>query len=144
MKAALIVMTIMGCDDSATQCHYIDTVGRSWQTVSLCDAQAETYINRHQNKNYPVIVAVCESSGDRITADVAKPAPDATPADNTLAATEVPVPAETTEAKQGLTARTLNFVKKAIPDKAALKAAVTTPVRYAEDGYSWVVKRFTK
>jgi hypothetical protein len=141
MKAALIVMTIMGCDDSATQCHYIDTVGKSWQTVALCDAQAETFINQHQNKNYPVIVAVCESSGDRITASVAKPAPEQTPTD-TMA--EGPMPAETTEAKQGLAARTLNFVKKAIPDKAALKAAVTTPVRYAEDGYSWVVKRFVE
>lgn len=141
MKAALIVMTIMGCDDSATQCHYIDTVGKSWQTVALCDAQAETYINRHQDKNYPVIVAVCESSGDRMTADVAKPTPEAKPAE-TATAVEVPTPAETAQAKQGLAARTLNFVKKAIPDKAALKAAVTTPVRYAEDGYSWVVKRF--
>ncbi|GLR54302.1 hypothetical protein KYK30_04790 [Shinella yambaruensis] len=139
MKAALIVMTIMGCDDSATQCHYIDTVGRSWQTVALCDAQAETYINRHQDKNYPVIVAVCESAGDRITADIAKPTPEEMP---TGTKAEVPVPAETAEARQGLATRALNFVKKAIPDKAALKAAVTTPVRYAEDGYSWVVKRF--
>ena len=73
MKAALIVMTIMGCDDSATQCHYIDTVQQSWQTVALCDAQAETQINRHQDKNYPVIVAVCESAGDRMPADVAVP-----------------------------------------------------------------------
>jgi hypothetical protein len=141
MKAALIVMTIMGCDDSATQCHYIDTVGKSWQTVALCDAQAETYINRHQDKNYPVIVAVCESSGERMTAEVAKPAPDTTPAE-TMAEAEVPVPAATAEKKQGLAARTLNFVKKAIPDAESLKAAVTTPVRYAEDGYSWVVKRF--
>ena len=141
MKAALIVMTIMGCDDSATQCHYIDTVDRSWQTVALCDAQAETYINRHQDKNYPVIVAVCESSGDRMTADVAEPAPEAKPAEAATQA-EIPVPAETAEARQGLAARTLNFVKKAIPDTAALKAAVTKPVRYAEDGYSWVIKRF--
>ncbi|WP_411035421.1 hypothetical protein [Shinella sp. BYT-45] len=143
MKAALIVMTIMGCDDSATQCHYIDTVDRSWQTVALCDAQAETYINRHQNRNYPVIVAVCESSGDRMTAEVAEPDPGPTPAE-TSAQSEVPVPAETAEARQGLAARTLNFVKKAIPDAASLKAAVTTPVRYAEDGYSWVVKRFAE
>ena len=138
MKAALIVMTIMGCDDSATQCHYIDTVDRSWQTVALCDAQAETYINRHQNKNYPVIVAVCESSGNRMTADVATPE---TPADAT-AGTQIPAPVETAEEKQGLAARALGFVKKAIPDAASLKAAVTTPVRYAESRYSWVVKRF--
>ncbi len=138
MKAALIVMTIMGCDDSATQCHYIDTVDRSWQTVALCDAQAETYINSHQNKNYPVIVAVCESAGNRMTAEVTVPE---TPAD-TRAEAPAPVPVETVEEKQGLAARTLGFVKKAIPDAASLKAAVTTPVRYAEDGYSWVVKRF--
>ena len=150
MKAALIVMTIMGCDDSATQCHYIDTVDRSWQTVSLCDAQAETYINRHQDRNYPVIVAVCESVGSRMTADIAKPAPgltaDSKPAEvapsETMAEAEIPVPDATEEVKQGLAARTLNFVRKAIPDAASLKAAVTTPVRYAEDGYSWVVKRF--
>lgn len=138
MKAALIVMTIMGCDDSATQCHYIDTVDRSWQTVALCDAQAETYINSHQNKNYPVIVAVCESSGNRMTAEVTVPE---TPAD-TKAEAQAPAPVETVEEKPGLAARTLGFVKKAIPDAASLKAAVTTPVRYAEDGYSWVVKRF--
>lgn len=151
MKAALIVMTIMGCDDSATQCHYIDTVDRSWQTVSLCDAQAETYINRHQDRNYPVIVAVCESVSNRMTADIAKPTPGSTQAESkpaevapaeTTAEAEIPVPAATEEVKQGLAARTLNFVKKAIPDAASLKAAVTTPVRYAEDGYSWVVKRF--
>ena len=133
MKAALIVMTIMGCDDSATQCHYIDTVDRSWQSVALCDAQAEAQINRHQNRNYPVIVAVCESSGDRMSAAVAVP--------ETEAKTEVP-PVETVEEKKGLAARALGFVRKAIPDAASLKAAVTTPVRYAEDGYSWVVKRF--
>lgn len=141
MKAALIVMTIMGCDDSATQCHYIDTVERSWQTVALCDAQAESHINRHQNANYPVIVAVCESSGDRMTADVAKPAPDAGPTE-TMAKAEVAIPEETVEEKQGLAVRTLRFVKRAIPDAAALKAVVTKPVRYAENGYSWVVKRF--
>ena len=108
MKAALIVMTIMGCDDSATQCHYIDTVDRSWQTVALCDAQAETYINRHQDRNYPVIVAVCESVGNRMTADIAKPAPgsaqtemrgaEATPAQTTAEA-ETAVPAATEEVR---------------------------------------------
>lgn len=137
MKAALIVMTIMGCDDSATQCHYIDTANQSWQTVALCDAQAETYINQHQNKNYPVIVAVCESSGNRMTVEVTETDPEQAPAQTAL-----PAPAQTPEEKQGLAARTLSFVRKAIPDAASLKAAVTTPVRYAEDGYSWVVKRF--
>ena len=135
MKAALILMTIMGCDDSATQCHYIETVDRSWQTVALCDAQAETWINKNQDKNYPVIVAVCETAGNRMTAEEIDPAPDTKPAD-------AEIPPETAEARQSLAARTLGFVKRAIPDAAALRKAVTTPVRYAEDGYSWVMKRF--
>jgi len=137
MKAALILMTIMGCDDSATQCHYIETVDRSWETVALCDAQAETWINKNQDKNYPVIVAVCETAGNRVTAEEIDPAPEAKPAE-----AQIPVPQETVEARQNLAARTLGFVKRAIPDAAALKKAVTTPVRYAEDGYSWVMKRF--
>jgi len=132
MKAALIVMTILGCDDSATQCHYIDTVGRSWQTVALCDAQAETEINRRQNSNYPVIVAVCESSGDRMTAGLEDAAPQAEEK-----------AAEPAERHDGIAARALDFVKNALPDTAKLKAAVVKPVHSIEDGYAWVVRRFT-
>ena len=89
MKAALIVMTIMGCDDSATQCHYIDTVDRQWQTVALCDAQAEAHMSRHQDANYPVIVAFCESVDAPATADAGSspgPGPEATPAGDALQA----------------------------------------------------------
>ena len=70
MRAALIVMTILGCDDSATQCHYIASVDRSWQTVALCDTQTEAQINRYRNSPYPVIVAVCESAGSGMAAEV--------------------------------------------------------------------------
>lgn len=134
MKAAIIVMTILGCDDSATQCHYIDTADRSWQTVALCDAQAEAYINRHQNSNYPVIVAVCESAGDRMTAEIVEPAPETGPEGTATAGTDTPEP--------GLTGRTLGLVRQAIPDVSVLKTAVSKPVHYIEDGYSWVVRRF--
>jgi hypothetical protein len=149
MKAALIIMTILGCDDSATQCHYIDTVQKSWQTVALCDAQAETHINSHQNSNYPVIVAVCESSGDRMTAEAADipnpgsgtaqlPQPDATVELGGEAAASAEIP----ESRPGLTSRTLALVRKVMPDTASLKSAVSKPVHYVEDGYSWVVRKF--
>ena len=75
MKAALIVMTILGCDDSVTQCHYISTVNQSWLTVAACDSQSERQIARHQNANYPVVVAVCESNGNKVTAELDE-APD--------------------------------------------------------------------
>lgn len=142
MQAALIVMTILGCDDSATQCHYIDTVDQSWRTVAICDAQAEGQINRYQNSNYPVIVAVCESSGNRMTADIPRPdvpeetaslpAPDAAEAGDQPDATEV----------KGITSRTLALVRRALPDAAALKETVIRPVHSIEDGYSWVMRKF--
>lgn len=132
MKAALVVMTIMGCDDSATQCHYIETVETSWQSVELCDAQAERQMDLHQNHNYPVIVAVCETAADRMTAETveADPQEEATPAD------------EATEHDRNLAMRALDVVRNVVPDRATMKTIVTTPVRYAEDSYSWVVKRF--
>lgn len=131
MKTALIVMTILGCDDSATQCHYIDTVERSWQTVALCDAQAESEINRRQASNYPVIVAVCENPRAPETAGLEEPAPQAQAK-----------PAETSARQEGLAARALGFVRNALPDTAKLKAAVSKPVHSIEDGYAWVLKRF--
>ena len=134
MKAALIVMTILGCDDSVTQCHYISTVNQSWLTVAACDSQSERQIARHQNANYPVVVAVCESNGNKVTAELDE-APETT--------TALPTPPEdTAEERRGLAARTLAAVRKAVPDGESLKAAITTPVRYAEDGYSWVVRKF--
>lgn len=142
MKAALILMTIMGCDDSATQCHYIDTVDRQWQTVALCDAQAEAHMSRHQDANYPVIVAFCESVDAPATADAGsspEPSPEATPAGDAMQAAAVDG-----DAKTGLAARALAVVKRAIPDGPALKAVVVTPVRYAGEGYSWIVKRFVE
>ena len=137
MKAALIVMTILGCDDSATQCHYIASVDKSWQTVALCDAQAEAQINRHQNSNYPVIVAVCESAGSTMAAEAETVTPEDAPA-----AGEIPAVAEPAEAHRGFATRALDFVKGALPDTGKLKAAVSKPVHSIEDGYAWVVRRF--
>ena len=142
MKAALIVMTILGCDDSVTQCHYISTVNQSWLTVAACDSQSERQIARHQNANYPVVVAVCESNGNKVTAELDE-APETTTALPTPDKGTTPTPPEdTAEERRGLAARTLAAVRKAVPHGESLKAAINTPVRYAEDGYSWVVRKF--
>ena len=137
MKAALIVMTILGCDDSVTQCHYIDTVSRAWQTVALCDAQSEAQISRYQNSNYPVIVAACESNGNQQNADVQD---DLSAAGGRQTGTSQPSPP--TEPQHGLAARTLAMLKRTLTDAADLRQTVTKPFRLAEDGYSWVVRKF--
>ena len=140
MMAALVVMTIMGCDDSATHCHYIETVGETWHDVELCDAQAERQMDRHQDRNYPVIVAVCETAANRVSAEAAEPVGEAmalTPQPDT-----VDIAAVEAEREKNLARRALDIVSGVIPDRTTLSALVTTPVRYAGEGYSWVVKRF--
>lgn len=144
MKAALIVMTILGCDDSVTQCHYVDTVDTTWQTVALCDAQSEAQITRYQNSNYPVVVAVCETNGNQQNADVQEdvaPSPDSqaavAPAPTTGTETVTP------EADAGLTSRTLTMLRQHLPDAPSLRETVVKPFRYAENGYSWVVRKFS-
>lgn len=153
MKTALIVMTILGCDDSATQCHYIDTVDSSWQSVALCDAQSETQMIRYQNSNYPVIVAVCETNGGQagggqqdadVEDDLSQPADSqanaATPP--AAAAPEPPAPPTATQTA-GIASRTLSMLKRNLPDPAAIGDTMAKPFRYAEDGYSWVVRKFS-
>lgn len=150
MKTALVVMTIMGCDDSVTHCNYLQTVDSTWQTVALCDAETDAHMNRVQNENYPVIVAVCESAHDRVTLDMAGQQPDSPSAGRPASDAPADMPEgayvavdETEAAREGLAARALGIVRRALPDRAAVKSVVSTPVRIVEDGYSWVVRRFT-
>lgn len=71
MQAALIIMTILGCDDSATQCHYVEMLDKRWETVEACDAEAEARLSRYNNISYPVVVAVCQTPGETGLAEAA-------------------------------------------------------------------------
>lgn len=35
MQVVLVAMTILGCNDSVTQCNYLTTVEQKWQTVAM-------------------------------------------------------------------------------------------------------------
>ena len=148
MVPALIVMTILGCDDSVSQCHYVSTVSGTWQTIAVCDAESQKQLPKFSNANYPVIVAVCETAGDKL-ADATDPAPlpESQPAldqAHAVAPDPVPAPPVAEQEKPGLPRRTLAMVTGALPDASALRTAVTKPVHYIEDGYSWVARKFTK
>jgi len=168
MQAALIIMAILGCDDTATQCHYVELREERWATVQACDAVSEDRLKRYSNLDYPVVVAVCQTPGDTGLAEVAdEPAQDfaqlqAPDTDTSLtSATPIPKadipetasaePGETApaaafapEAGAGVTSRVLNLVKEALPEKARVKALVSQPVHVVTDSYSWVVQRFEK
>lgn len=144
MVPALIVMTILGCDDGVTQCHYVSTVKGTWETVATCDAESQKQLPKFANSNYPVIVAVCEKP-DESLAENAPPGQQSR-TDQSLAATSeaVPNPPAVDTVQRSLPRRTLALVTGAFPDRAKLRDAVVKPVHYIEDGYSWVARRFAK
>ncbi|ACP25049.1 hypothetical protein NGR_c12680 [Sinorhizobium fredii NGR234] len=141
MKAALIVMTILGCDDNVTQCHYISTVNGTWPSIAQCDRESQKELPKFSDKNYPVVVAVCETSGTDMAAADPEQAPTATPEINAAPQQAATAPAKQEE-KPGLPKRALTWLGGAVPDREKLQAIVSAPVHYMEDGYSWVARRF--
>jgi len=168
MQAALIIMTILGCDDSATQCYYVEMREERWATVQACDAASEDRLKTYSNLDYPVVVAVCQTPGDTGLAEVAEepaqdlvatavpdadtsltsatPIPKAPIPETEIADPDVEEPADpvSSDAEPGMTTRVLNLVKEALPEKASVKALVSEPVHVVADSYSWVVQRFEK
>lgn len=166
MQTALILMTILGCDDSATQCHYVEMLDQRWASIQECDASSEDKLKLYSNIDYPVVVAVCQTPEDTGVAehggqplDMPVPGTDltaSTPADpdipvpkadipEPVIATPSEAPADATEtAESGIASRALAQFRNALPEADALKAIVVEPVHVVTDSYSWVARRFEK
>ena len=166
MQTALILMTILGCDDSATQCHHVEMLDERWATIQECDASSEDKLKLYSNINYPVVVAVCqtpqdtgvaEHGGERIDvpaqgSDLTASAP--TDPDIPRPKAEIPeaviaappkAPADALEtAEAGIASRALTLFRSALPGADTLKAIVAEPVHVVTDSYSWVAWRFEK
>ncbi|KAA3512190.1 MULTISPECIES: hypothetical protein [Agrobacterium] len=136
MRTALVLMTILGCDDSATDCQHIATLQQRWTSIELCDAESEKQLGNFANASYPVIVAVCQTpetpknetaKADAQTPDVSGVAPALAP-----------------QEEQTLTQRAIGRVRKILPSTEGVKEVLGKPVRMVEDSYSWIARRFTK
>lgn len=145
MNSALIVMTILGCNDSATDCRYISTVDQRWPTVAMCDAVSEDRLPSYANQPYPVIIAVCQNPDDAIeTATQSQTPPVRDQASEPIAAAPEPNSEVSEKQKEGLASRAIQRVRNVLPTTEGVKTLVTTPVRLVEGGYSWVAKRFDR
>ena len=69
MKAAFIVMSILGCDDAGATCTPVAQVEQQWQTIAACDAASEDHLARYTNVNHPMVVAVCQTADSTALAD---------------------------------------------------------------------------
>lgn len=155
MQTALILMTILGCDDSVTQCNYVEMIEERWATIQECDAASEDRLKDYSNIDYPVVVAVCQTPEDAGLSElagepgIASPAADGAtgampPADSTSGEVVPAEPVPEAEQDEGLAARVLSRFTDALPDAETLKSLVTEPVHVVTDGYSWVARRFEK
>ncbi|CAH0340648.1 hypothetical protein [Rhizobium sp. CECT 9324] len=135
MKTALILMTILGCDDGVNECEYVETAPERFISISLCDAAAETVLERYSNISYPTAVAVCQ-----------EPAQDGSVAASPAAPTAADVLAEEppeTE-KKTLAARAMETVREVLPGTAQIKMIFETPIHVVSDSYSWVAKKLVR
>ncbi|PKA39418.1 hypothetical protein N2599_08260 [Rhizobium sullae] len=137
MQAVFVAMTILGCNDSVTQCNYVATIDKRWETVAMCDAESEKRLKSFANANYPTVIAVCEAPKPAVAAEPPKIA-NATPA---------PVPTVQDIEKTGIRAFALRFadrVRTRLPTGESVKHTLEKPVHFVSDGYSWAVQRFKK
>src|SRR6218665_2612193 len=127
MNPALVVMTILGCNDAGTDCHYIATAENRWPTIQMCDSVSEQQLSSYANQPYPTIIAVCQKPEEAKVANA--PIPQARPEQTqpeVAAAQALPV---TTEEKQTLADRAIVRVKNVLPTTEGVKTLMNKTVR---------------
>ena len=144
MNAAIIVMTILGCDDTGVDCHYIATAEQKWPTIELCDSVAEKHLVTYANAPYPVIIAVCQKPEDT---EIATALPDTAPSgpapSGPAKAPEEPVKV-TPQGENSLAVRAIQRVRNVLPTTEGVRTLMHKPVRLIEDSYSWVARKFER
>jgi hypothetical protein len=134
MQASLVIMTILGCNDSVSQCQYIATAEQRWVTVEKCNQDSEKALADYSNAKFPSIVAFCQKQ------TVDKPQ-QATTQPPTPPATPAPVPEQE---KRTLAGRAIKKIQEVLPGKADIKMVFTTPVHVVTDTYAWAAKTLGK
>ncbi|MGF9691307.1 hypothetical protein AAIH46_00695 [Rhizobium sp. 0TCS1.26] len=139
MRTALVMMTILGCDDGTTDCQYIATINQRWPTIELCNAVSEKELGAFTNVSYPTVIAVCQDPAVAEAPKAEEKRPADTNAVNTMAA--VPTPAEERAEEQSLARRALERTKAVLPTVDGMRNLVEKQVNLVEDGYSWMVRK---
>jgi hypothetical protein len=131
MIPALVMMTILGCDDAATQCHFLAQPEQSWESVAACHADAEARIRAYGDVSYPVVVAFCEEQPEQ-TASIEEEAPAAPALE----------PAPQGKPSPGLAVKALAQIRAVLPERDTVTSLIQLPADYLGHGYSWVMRRF--
>ena len=120
LQEAMIVLSLLGCDDSGTQCEYLQTSDTRFETVEACSAASDAFLAASQDENYPAVVAICAPALET----AGRPVPPEAP----LEGTPVEPAAELNE--PGF----LKRVATAIADVTPTRETIEKPIGAAADG----------
>ncbi|MDP9839488.1 hypothetical protein J2T09_004264 [Neorhizobium huautlense] len=140
MNAAIIAMTILGCDDAVKDCQYIATLQQRWPSIEMCNAVSEQQLASFANVSYPVVIAVCQDPTAPETAD--NLVPQAKPPVSETAAKPAETEEQKREEERGMAARAIGRVTSVLPSSDGIRTLFGKPVRLVENSYSWVAKKF--
>ena len=135
MKAAFVLMSILGCDDSGVHCHPVATPSRQWSTIAACDAASDKMLKRYKDVRYPNMVAVCQTVGTTALTDSQDEI-----VEQSMAGRSLP-PKAGKDDKPGLGARALALLRRAVPSRSDIRSTLMLPVHVVTDSYSWVVRK---
>ncbi|QQM31817.1 hypothetical protein JET14_06535 [Martelella lutilitoris] len=144
--AALIVVTILGCDDSLTRCQYIDTAPDTYESVALCDEALERDLSHYKYSEYASVIGVCRSEDEPIETALGGMAVTGIPEEQTRLAAG-PQPGNDGHVPEHgnrlliLADGALDKAVSVLPDKAQVRAVLVAPVDAVKDGYAWAVGR---
>lgn len=145
MQTILIAMTILGCDDSVSQCHYVDTPVKRWETVAQCYAESEKRLQTYTHVHYPTVIAVCELSHPVVAAvpqlPVQQPPAQQSPAPQPAAPPKLAAPEPAPTGVTAFARKAIEQARHMLPSANGVRHAIAAPVHMVSDSYSWVAKR---
>ena len=133
MKAAFIIMSILGCDDNGHNCEAVATLDRQWVSISQCDQASERELSSYGNINFPMVVAVCQTEQSTALEDSTEDAPAVAEAEQAQA--------EETKPEPSISSRAIDLVSKVLPSRKKLENAIEKPIHVVTDTYSWVARK---
>ncbi|MCP5083442.1 MAG: hypothetical protein GY948_17285 [Alphaproteobacteria bacterium] len=93
LEAAVIAMTVMGCNHQSQDCEIITRPPKVWQSQTACDAAIPKIIEDSMKAPYPVIVARCQAKASKTAETKPQPLKIGTPQPE-IQVVELPAPVQ--------------------------------------------------
>ena len=66
MKTILIILTLLGCDDSGQQCDVLELPEQAFETQEACMDAADLLLDRSLDEPYPLLLTQCATKDETV------------------------------------------------------------------------------